>query len=692
MKLNLGRLVVSLFCLFLLRPALVRGEELQVEFGERGLQSIMYNGRNLLADGAITVTRVVMSDRYRDFHDEPAELAYGGDDRTFTEADVEVLERAFDPETATLTQTHAWGELRATYEQRGNHLDVAIEVVNGSDQVIELVELKLMRLDLDEAPEKDRVSSMFRFHSDTNLGGYDVQRARHGAHQLVYVSTEPTQPLRQRFEGSDERVTLSVSAGHERGGREVYHGVWNSMSIPSGESETYRLSLRLADRDADTYALVEDIWRAFGEAYPPTFDWRDRRPIGEMHVADGRRNRENPRGWLQVTHDSGFPAATDENYPAYFRRSLLGQADTVIDVARRLGLQGLIVWQIEGMQEVGHSYYGEPRILPYVAPEMDAIADEYFQKFRDAGLRVGVTLRPVIQIPFDPEEGEHGGPIRGVVTWDRMREAAIAADWSVQFRNVDWLPELPEEVLGVYDPQEAWCVLTRLDNKIRYARDRWDATIFYLDYNAFSRPRDLSQEDGGWQRLLISAELRGELQQRHPDVLIIDEHQYPQLFAHGGQYAHPPGWETYTGPDVRAAYPWAMTTVKVTDHRVILDNVEPFINAVIEGDVLFAHAWFAGDLKMIREVYGRAVEHAPFHVRVDEDTIEIDDQQLADAPALGAYLEQAIDPDAAFVDRRTFIQHEPGVSMAEVRRVVDAVIDAGGVVAWTQPVYTQGNK
>ena len=77
---------------------------------------------------------------------------------------------------------------------------------------------------------------------------------------------------------------------------------------------------------------------------------------------------------------------------ATLKKRLMDYADRSIRILKDLDAQGMIVWDVEG-QEFTYAvgYVGEPRSLP---GDIDAIIDEFFKKFTDAGLRVGVTIRP----------------------------------------------------------------------------------------------------------------------------------------------------------------------------------------------------------------------------------------------------------------------------------------------------------
>ena len=94
----------------------------------------------------------------------------------------------------------------------------------------------------------------------------------------------------------------------------------------------------------------------------------------------------------------------------------------------------VIVWDLEG-QEKPHciSYVGDPRKLPQVAPEMDRFADAFMKKFRDAGFRTGLTLRPTDY--YEPTPGKRDWTHREVkgtgcaaVGEDRVCQATLGND------------------------------------------------------------------------------------------------------------------------------------------------------------------------------------------------------------------------------------------------------------------------
>jgi len=136
-----------------------------------------------------------------------------------------------------------------------------------------------------------------------------------------------------------------------------------------------------------------------------------------------------------------------------------------------MNAQGMIVWDLEGMQYPRINYVGDPRMLSVLAPEMEynGAVDAYFKKFRDAGLRVGVTVRPQrLRLTT------RGGGRRGCQS--------------------TLYPGRPN----------------------RLAHTRWGATLFYIDSNVSSPPFTMPPSCK-------------QLQEMFPDVLLIPEWKHPLL-------------------------------------------------------------------------------------------------------------------------------------------------------------------
>ena len=145
--------------------------------------------------------------------------------------------------------------------------------------------------------------------------------------------------------------------------------------------------------------LSGDVLERYAGKYPFQIDWKDRRPIGAIFLASSGINvATNPRRWIM--YEGKVDIKTSQGKAA-FREALLKMADSSIKVLKDANAQGMITWDPEGQEFLESCYYGDPRLTPVLAPEtevkddrgMTAI-DEYFEKFRRAGLQSGSVPSP----------------------------------------------------------------------------------------------------------------------------------------------------------------------------------------------------------------------------------------------------------------------------------------------------------
>jgi len=172
-----------------------------------------------------------------------------------------------------------------------------------------------------------------------------------------------------------------------------------------------------------------------------TLDWNDRRPIGSIYLArDNTKWSSNPRGWF---NDPKIHVFSSEGLRS-FQTRLMEYADDSVALLKAMNAQGMIVWDIEG-EEFAHpeaSYVGDPVLLFRIAPEMELFSDKFFQKFASQGLRIGICVRPQ-EIVFRPDGSFY------------QREFLFNAE----------------------------AIFASLDQKIRYAKNRWNCSLFYVDSN-----------------------------------------------------------------------------------------------------------------------------------------------------------------------------------------------------------------
>lgn len=195
-------------------------------------------------------------------------------------------------------------------------------------------------------------------------------------------------------------------------------------------------------------------------------DWPDRRPIGMLHMASvGHRSPTNPRGWF---NEKSINVHTPEGIQR-FHSMALAYADRSIRAIREVGGQGMVVWDLEG-EEYDHkiTYIGDPRIAETLAPELSGIIDKFFQRYRDAGLKVGVTIRPQ------------------------------------QFRD--------GQQHNVWDPARL------MIEKVAYAKRRWGVSYIQVDTNR-------------WGYYILPAAILRKVKEAHPDILLIPDHEWPGYHA-----------------------------------------------------------------------------------------------------------------------------------------------------------------
>ena len=219
----------------------------------------------------------------------------------------------------------------------------------------------------------------------------------------------------------------------------------------------------------------------------------------------------------------------------------------------------MITWDVEGEEFPSATYIGDPRLTTKLAPETDFIGssklaaiDAYFQKFHAAGFRVGVTLRPQ-DVVF-----ENGIPRQTI------------------------LPDPEKELL----------------DKIAYARERWNCTLFYVD----------STYDASGHSL--SADIFRKIAEKYPDILLIPEHKNTRDYAYSApliSFDHHGVAQTpnATREAYNSAFSVIMATVSGADKMAA--RKDALIEAVRHGDILLVNAWYEGaHTEFIKRIYADA--------------------------------------------------------------------------------------
>jgi hypothetical protein len=319
-------------------------------------------------------------------------------------------------------------------------------------------------------------------------------------------------------------------------------------NIAPSQTLTAKFSVRFtSNMTEDRVILAPEAYSEYQAAHPYLVNWPDRRPISLWFMSDyGHQSATNPRGYFNQ------PALDVSNISA-FQSTALAQAQNIIASiqARPVKPQGIILWDIEGQEfPQATSYVGDPRIFSegYDA-EMNATADQLFALFKNAGLKVGVTIRP---------EYLQWGPVANLPSTcnsnseDNYKDYYIATGaplhqkfYACSAPNTWLLMPSGNGSQTMFQSTQVQQVINLLLSKVAYARARWGTMIYYVDSAVW---------DGGAP---ITATIFRALQQAYPDSLFIPEQSYIGTMGVTIPYAAPNGSlnSLYAPETWRFAYP-----------------------------------------------------------------------------------------------------------------------------------------
>ena len=506
-------------------------ENLRIEFDQRGLASIVHNGVELVKPKDARFRLQVIG-----FADPKAK---DGNRRLY---EPKPTSERFDPVRKILIQEYDGCRVQCLFTPKANRLDMEITLLNRGGEVIRQAEFFPLTAHLPHTAAN-------AFHGDRPFL-VDPYEHENG---IVIVTPVGHFTYGQR-EGLTESRPLSVpgpapeSRPHHPVADDSYWYDPGSM-LPPGASGRYRVSLVFGPRGVAAEKLCPEAFAEYARFHPMEFHWPDRRPIATVFLCNSATGwSTNPRGYFQ---DATVDVTTEAGLRAFGER-LMRYADDCINRMKKMGAQGVIVWDIEG-EEMPHmiSYIGDPRQLAALSPEMDRFADAFMKKFRDAGFRTGITIRPT-EI-YQPHQA-------GQLPWNQRE---------------------------VKDP------VATMSAKIQYARRRWGCTIFYLDSSVFGDGM-LSDEQKKQMRgipWVMPSRMFEKLARLHPDCLISPEFATRDLYRFGAPYSSPNLNDGGTDPLIRGIWPEAFRLVAVRED-LLEKRWEHFVDSVVKGDVLLFRPWF----------------------------------------------------------------------------------------------------
>lgn len=352
----------------------------------------------------------------------------------------------------------------------------------------------------------------------------------------------------------------------------------NQTNIAFGETVTYTLHMRWGSPSDTIATLVPNVAQLYQTAYPNNVSWADRRPACQWFTASGSyKSAQNPRGYLET----GLNATGD---PAAFRAVLFDRADTVIAQCNSLSpkCQGVIVWDLEGLEFENLNYVGDPVHIAELAPEMNAVADDLFSYLRAGGVEPGLLIRPQ-RINYGTAPADLPTTCDAYSEWrqyfvnagvspgvsGRAYECTSTDTWTVAGVPVDYFqPGLPS-----YDDY-----LNELRAKLTYARNRWGIKLVYSDSTGFPGYRFWFQI---WRTL----------REEYPEIIIAPETIFSDSWSSSAPYQSMANGAYATYAPVRALDPKAFSVLNYGSDYI--NQQATIINGVAAGDVYLDQCWFA---------------------------------------------------------------------------------------------------
>jgi hypothetical protein len=529
--------------------------QLSINYGANGIQRLTY-GSDVLED-----LNLFSSDAFHIWHMKLTDMqgnTMSGGQYGWGESNAG---KNWSAATHTWTYQFVWGSVQVQFVQSGNSLDMNVTETNLPDSgvVLDGATIYPLALHLPRLPAKFSDPSYPQLAFNTTGPGVTV--ADYGSGEVVAVVPDASKPLYSGFWPTGAGIGyFPIISSTSPDGLATFQP-HNDRPVQPGQTATFTVSLRFGVSGTSPVALASDAYANWAQTWPAHLNWTDRRAIGTVYLASspsGNSNlpggyANNPRRYFNDSNGADFDVTTAQGL-ALFQTRVLQQAETNVSNLRLLNAQGSITWDIEGEQfPQSTSYVCEPDNIAIIAPEMESIVsdktsrffgkkldDAYFQTMTEAGFRVGVCIRPQ-HFTLNSD---------GTAQQIYLNDSDIAAE---------------------------------LIRKMKFAHDRWGATLFYVDSTV---------ESNG---AVLDASIFQQVADALPDSLIMPEESTPKYYAYTAPFQsfifH---GDTGTDPSVYAYYPKAFSVnlINDVDAAVLAAKIPQLTASVKAGDILMVHADF----------------------------------------------------------------------------------------------------
>ncbi|MGI4830960.1 MAG: hypothetical protein ACRYFU_22640, partial [Janthinobacterium lividum] len=552
------QLIFGVLGLTLLGGQSAAAQGLQVSYGSKGVQTLSYNGLSLENTG------VFSGDTFHIWHMKSTDLSgnvvssgqYGWGENNNGES--------WNSQTNTETYSFSWGSISTQFVQSGNNLNIIVTETNyaGSGVIFDGADISPLALHFPIDPIG--FSGYTQYAVTTTDPAVSV--ADFGVGVVTSVIPNESQALYGGWRNLGTNTYNPLMTGTPPDGLATFLPR-NDLPLQPGNSLSYTVSLRFTNEG--TAANATDAYSSFASAYPSQVTWTDKRIIGTAYLAS------SPSG-ADVTQPGGYPTnprryfndASVNIYTASglqtFQDRLLTQAAADVTNAQNMSAQGVITWDLEGEQyPQTTSYVCSPDQIATVAPEMESVItdgnspfygkkldDAYFKTLTNAGLRVGLCLRP--------------------------QQFVLASNGTASQNFLSGNA----------------AIIANLENKARYANTRWGATLFYVDSTV--------DANGGTLDPAIFQQLATDL----PTFLFMPEESNTRYYAYTAPFYSFIFHTTLgTAAAVYNVYPKAFGANLVNDVAAsTLATYTPQLTQSVErGDILMGHAdfWQANDPTLV---------------------------------------------------------------------------------------------
>jgi hypothetical protein len=552
MKPQRSLFTATLICLLPLASAVAQSG-LKITYSSKGLQQLSYNGVVLedldkFPDDTLRIFHMKMTDK----NGVRSSGQYGWGENNNG--------RVWDPSSHSWTYNFVWGSIRVEFSQHGESLDMRVTEINSPQSGVTLDGAVIYPLVLHFGRIPSGFGDLKLPQLAFNTSQPAVMVADYEVGQVAAVVPDAAKPIYSGFLPAAQSYAYVPLIGSTAPDGLASFQPRYDRAVGPGQTDTFVVSLRFSAAGTPAAIVARDAFKNWANLWPAKLHWADRRIIGTIYLASSPTSGDasqpqgfpnNPRRYFNERDASKFDVRTGVGMIS-FQRRVLQQAENTVGVLERLKAQGGITWDIEGEQYPQQtSYVCEPDQIAEIAPEMESVVadpnsryqgmkldDAYFKVIRDAGFRVGVCVRP-----------QHF--IRGK---DGTAHQAYLSDREI---------------------------VRELMRKMRYAHDRWGATLFYIDstVDQHGAPLDTS--------------LLEKVSEAFPDCLLIPEESTPRYYASTAPFLsflfH---GDTGTAKEIYDFYPHAFSVNLINDVAAAkLAAARSQLKAsVARGDILMVHA------------------------------------------------------------------------------------------------------